>query len=203
MNTPNKLTVLRICLVPFFIIFLLTDFTVHKFIIAALIFGIASITDHFDGKIAREKNLITDFGKFADPLADKILVMSAFMCFVELGFIGSVVVIIMIAREFIVTSVRLVAVDKGKVIAANNWGKIKTISQILSVIVILILQYLLELVATNIIPIGFFGSGVKIEDLSLIFNIIGNIFIWISAIFTIVSGIIYVWNNREFVKNAG
>lgn len=203
MNTPNKLTILRICLVPFFIIFLLTDFTVHKFIIAALIFGIASITDHFDGKIAREKNLITDFGKFADPLADKILVMSAFMCFVELGFIGSVVVIIMIAREFIVTSVRLVAVDKGKVIAANNWGKIKTISQILSVIVILILQYLLELVATNIIPIVFLGSGVKIEDLSLIFNIIGNIFIWISAIFTIVSGIIYVWNNREFVKNAG
>lgn len=201
MNTPNKLTVLRIFLVPFFIIFLLTDFTIHKFIIADLIFGIASLTDHFDGKIAREKNLITDFGKFADPLADKVLVMSAFMCFVELGFIGSVVVIIMIAREFIVTSVRLVAVNKGKVIAANNWGKIKTISQILSVIIILILQYLLDLIKTNIIPIEIFGNGIKLENLDFIFNITGNIFIWISATFTIISGAIYIWNNREFVKN--
>lgn len=203
MNTPNKLTVLRICLVPFFIIFLLTDFTVHRFIIATLIFGIASITDHFDGKIARGKNLITDFGKFADPLADKILVMSAFMCFVELGFISSVVVIIMITREFIVTSVRLVAVDKGRVIAANGWGKIKTVSQILSVIIILVLQYLLELVAADIIPIGSLLNGAKFENLSSIFNIIGNIFMWISAIFTIISGAIYIWNNREFIRNAG
>ena len=203
MNTPNKLTVIRICLVPFFILFLLTNFTVHKFIIAALIFSIASITDHYDGKIARERNLVTDFGKFADPLADKILVMSAFMCFVQLGFIGSLVVIIMITREFIVTSVRLVAVGKGKVIAANSWGKIKTVSQILSILIILVLQYVLNLITTGTISAGFFGTRLTFEILESVFYIVGNLFVWISAVFTIISGVIYVFDNRELIKNAG
>lgn len=202
MNTPNKLTVIRICLVPFFILFLLTNFTVHKFLVAALIFSAASITDHYDGKIARERNLITDFGKFADPLADKILVMSALMCFVELGLIGSLVVIIMISREFIVTSVRLAAVGKGKVIAANMWGKIKTVSQIISIIIILILQYILELIAAGIMPAGLFTTRLNFEILKSVFYIIGNTLVWISTVFTVISGAIYVFDNRELIKNA-
>lgn len=201
MNTPNKLTVFRICLVPFLILFLLTNFTVHRFIIAELIFILASLTDHFDGKIARKNNLITDFGKFADPLADKILVFSVFICFVELGFANALVVIIMIIREFIVISIRLAAVDNGKVIAANSLGKIKTVSQIVSILVILFLQYVLELINYKIIPIVFWDSKVTFGVLESAFNFTGNLLLWLSAVLSIVSGCKYVWDNREFIKN--
>lgn len=201
MNTPNKLTVLRIILVPFFVFFLLAEFVPHRYLIATLLFAIASYTDHLDGKLARKYNLISDFGKFADPLADKILVVSALMCFVEAQLISSVVVILVIAREFIVTSIRLVAVEHGKVIAANKWGKIKTVSQIVAILVVMILQYVNELIAMGIIPAQSLGS-LGVSGTALVFYIIGNIFVWISTFFTILSGVIYVWDNRDFVKNA-
>lgn len=198
MNLPNKLTVVRIILVPFFVFFLLASFIPHHFLIALIIFSVASITDHYDGKIARERCLITDFGKFADPLADKILVMSAFICFVQMGFIGSVAIILMLVREFIITSIRLVGANSGKVIAANIWGKAKTVSQIFAIIVVLILQYINELINMGVNVFGNVNSG----EISLVFYIIGGALIWISAILTLVSGVIYIIDNKEVIDTA-
>ena len=145
MNTPNKLTVLRILLVPFFVAFLLIKQIPYNYLWATLIFAIASITDTIDGKMARKYNLVTDFGKFMDPLADKILVTSALVCFIELGFVNSIMVVIILAREFMVTSLRLIASGKGKVIAASMWGKVKTVSQMVGIVVILLLQTVYQL----------------------------------------------------------
>lgn len=175
MNLPNKLTVFRIVLVPIMICFLLCECIPYRYLLAGVIFAIASITDFFDGQIARKRNLVTDFGKFADPLADKILVISALVCFVQLRLVGSIPVIIIIFREFMVTSVRLVAAEQKKVVAANIWGKLKTVSQILSVFVVLF--------STTSINLSTFR----------------DIFIWISVIFTVISGIIYMYENRKFV----
>ena len=135
MNLPNKLTLLRIILVPFFIIAMLVNFPFH-YLVAGCIFGIASVTDTLDGKIARSRNLVTDFGKFADPLADKILVLTALVCFLQVGLLGSfgaIPVIIVLFREFAVSGIRLVAASSGKVVAANIWGKIKTVSQMVGI----------------------------------------------------------------------
>ena len=202
MNTHNKLTVLRMLLVPFFMASLLITSLPHRFLIAAVIFGIASLTDHYDGKLARKNGMITDFGKFLDPLADKVLVLSALVCFVQLGLTGSVVVMIIITREFMVTSVRLVAVESGKVIAANNWGKAKTVSQIVAILVVLVLQYLKELVEMNLIPQSFVASFVPVDGLFTAFYVIGEIGLWISVVFTVISGVIYIWDNRDFIKQA-
>ena len=125
MNLPNKLTLSRIILVPFFVASLLINFPFHT-AVALVIFVVATFTDMFDGKIARSRGLVTDFGKFADPLADKILVLSALLCFVQTGWCDCIAVIIVLFREFSVTSIRLVAASKGKVVAANIFGKIKT-----------------------------------------------------------------------------
>ncbi len=187
MNTPNKLTILRIMFVPFFMAFLLIDTIPYRYLFALIIFCLASLTDMLDGKIARETGQVTNFGKFADPLADKILVMSAFICFIQIGLSDALVAIIILAREFMVTSMRLVAIGEGKVVAANKWGKAKTISQILSIIIVLLIECLIEF---NII-----------KDLILINNIsiVGNIFIWISALFTIISGFIYMYENKNLI----
>lgn len=196
LNTPNKLTVLRIILVPFFVAVLLLPQIPHHYIIAALIFGAASYTDHLDGKIARKKNLITDFGKFADPLADKIMVTAAIACFVQVGLTNAIILILVLAREFTVTSIRLVAAGKGKVVAANNWGKAKTISQIVVVILVLVMQYILELNSMGCITLE------NADILLSIFTVTDDILMWIMVVFTLVSGFIYIWDNREFVKNA-
>lgn len=197
MNTPNKLTVLRIVMVPFFVTALLLQIP-HHYLIAGLLFGAASYTDHLDGMLARKNGQITDFGKFADPLADKILVMSAFICFVQLGLTGAVVVLIILARELMVTSMRLAAAGSGKVVAANIWGKAKTVSQIVSILVVIVLQYVQELISMHVLPGNLFGT----VDRVFLFNIIGNASIWIAAVFTLISGVIYMWENREFIKNA-
>ena len=130
MNLPNKLTVLRVIMIPFFVAFMLVDITgnADKYI-ALVLFCAASLTDMLDGKIARKYNLVTNFGKFMDPLADKLLVSSAMIAFVELGRIPCWIVIVIIAREFIISGFRLVAADNGIVIAAGIWGKIKTAEQ--------------------------------------------------------------------------
>lgn len=198
MNTPNKLTLLRIALVPFFVAFLLLPLVPHHYLIAGLIFGIAALTDHFDGRLARKNGQITDFGKFADPLADKILVISAFVCFVELNLISAVAVIIVLFREFLVTSIRLVASGNGKVIAANGWGKAKTISQIAAILVIIVLQYVNELIAMQVIPLG----AVDAEMFAGASLLIGQIAVWICVGFTLISGGIYLWDNRQYVKTA-
>lgn len=139
MNLPNKLTVLRVIMIPFFLFFLLSDVAgdASKYI-AAAIFIIASLTDLLDGKIARKYNLVTNFGKFMDPLADKLLVCSALIAFVELEYLPSWIVIIIISREFIISGFRLIAADKGIVIAASYWGKFKTTFQMIMTILLIV-----------------------------------------------------------------
>ncbi len=193
MSLANKITLLRIGMIPFFIFFLLYDSIYYNYIFAGLIFIIASITDHIDGRIARKRNEITDFGKFADPLADKILVISAFMCFVELGSISSIPVIIIIAREFIVTGIRLMAVKYGKVIDASIWGKAKTVSQMATIIMILFC-----LSIDNIMDIC---NNDFLDSFAPILELVSEVFLWISVVLTVISGIKYVKDNIEFIKN--
>lgn len=138
MNLPNKLTVLRVIMVPFFVFFMLTGVggAANKWI-ALIIFCVASLTDMLDGKIARARNLVTNFGKFMDPLADKLLVCSAMICMIPLGKLQAWFVIVIIAREFIISGFRLVAADNGIVIAASYWGKFKTTFQMIAVILMI------------------------------------------------------------------
>lgn len=194
MNLPNKLTVARVIMVPFFVLFLMNITIPHHIVIALGIFALASFTDHLDGRIARKRNLITNFGKFLDPLADKILVISALACFVALGWTNVWFLIVIMAREFMVSAVRLIAADNGKVVAANVWGKVKTISQMVAILVILILQYIQELMDLHIMP-GFYGS-------QTVFYIIGECFVGICVFFTIISGIIYLKDNWSLMKNS-
>lgn len=194
MNLPNKLTLLRIILVPFFIIAMLVDFPFH-YLVAGCIFGVASVTDTLDGKIARSRNLVTDFGKFADPLADKILVLTALVCFLQVGLLGSfgaIPVIIVLFREFAVSGIRLVAASSGKVVAANIWGKIKTVSQMVGISVIFAMQVVLEILGAMKVSTGF---------VSEVFYYIGNGLIWLSTVFTLISGIIYLKDNIGFLKD--
>lgn len=194
MNLPNKLTILRIILVPFFIATILIDFPLH-YLVSGIIFGIASVTDTLDGRIARSQNLITDFGKFADPLADKILVISALVCFLQTGLLGSygaIPVVIVMFREFAVSGIRLVAASKGKVVAANIWGKVKTVSQMVGIALIFAMQSVLDILKL---------ADFTVEGLSEIFLWIGIILVWISTLFTIISGVIYIKDNSSFLKD--
>ena len=214
MNLPNKLTLLRIALVPFVIAAILIQFPFH-FTVAGLLFGAAAITDAFDGKIARRDNLITDFGKFADPLADKILVISVLVCFVKLGLCGAIPLIIIIFREFAITSVRLVASAKGKVIAANMWGNVKTVSQIVAIVAIFVMQTAMDIVSMIVI-----GTTQTIDDYNIfkvainsnslyhdmysvfcVFNVIGQALLWIVAIITVISGVKYLVDNKEVISD--
>lgn len=138
MNLPNKLTLLRVILIPVFIVFMLVNITPVDYWIALAIFIIASLTDLADGKIARKYNLVTNFGKFMDPLADKLLVCSAMIALIELGKIPAWIVIVIIAREFVISGFRLIASDNGVVIAASYWGKFKTTFQMIMVILMII-----------------------------------------------------------------
>ncbi|MCQ2521627.1 MAG: CDP-diacylglycerol--glycerol-3-phosphate 3-phosphatidyltransferase [Lachnospiraceae bacterium] len=143
MNLPNKLTLLRVILIPFFIFFTLTDVAgAASPWIALGIFAVASLTDMLDGKIARKYNLITNFGKFMDPLADKLLTCSAMICYVSKNLVPNLVwvVIVIIAREFIISGFRLIAADNGVVIAASMWGKVKTVFQMIMVILMIVYQ---------------------------------------------------------------
>jgi len=182
MNLPNKLTLLRVFLVPVFLIFLLINEIPANYFWALIIFAIASITDALDGQIARKHNLVTNFGKFLDPLADKVLVMSAIIAFVELKFTSCIPVIIILGREFMVTSLRLVANNSsGKVIAAGLMGKLKTAFTMVAIIAILALQGLNE-------------AGV---DFSFDIKMVGNVLIWVATVITAVSGVQYLWNYRN------
>lgn len=178
MNLPNKLTIFRVILIPFFIFFLLTDIAGNASDwIALAIFIIASLTDLLDGKIARKYNLVTDFGKFMDPLADKLLVCSAMICFVEIGSLRAWMVVVIIAREFIISGFRLIAADNGIVIAASYYGKFKTVFQMLMIIMLIMnLQFKWFIIATNIV-------------------------IWIAVVLTIVSLLDYLIKNKDVLKS--
>lgn len=181
MNLPNKLTMLRIFLIPVFLFFYLSSFVPGHYVIALVVFIAASLTDMLDGKIARKYNLVTDFGKFMDPLADKLLVMSALICFVETINVPAIVVFIILAREFIVTSLRLLAVEKGRVIAADIFGKVKTVSQMFWIIYTILFQALSS------------AFGVVSSVLSTIW-VLGMIVV-VAA--TLLSGFNYMWKNRD------
>jgi len=164
MNLPNKLTMLRVIMIPFFVVFLLVDITPYDKWIALAIFIVASLTDMADGKIARKYNLITNFGKFMDPLADKLLVCSAMIALIELGRIPAWIVIVIIAREFIISGFRLVASDNGVVIAASYWGKFKTVSQMVMVILMIADIPQLQIVTTVIMYIALVLTIVSLID---------------------------------------
>lgn len=191
MNLPNKLTVLRICMVPMFVFFMLAEFVPHRFLIALFLFALASYTDHLDGHIARSRNLITNFGKLMDPLADKILVMSALICFVRLNLASAVCVIIIMFREFAVTSIRMLAVEQGQVIAANNWGKAKTVSQMLAILMILALQTAAGFGVTAVVHFGSWPVD--------LFWVIGQCLIYIATGLALISGIIYARDARQLI----
>ena len=186
MNLPNKLTIFRVFLIPIFLIFLNMN-TEMTTLGALFIFIIASITDQLDGYIARKYNLITDFGKFMDPLADKLLVASAFISFVDLKLISSIPVIIIISREFIVTGIRLILASKnGKVIAANTFGKFKTVFQIISIILIMFELYLSKISLTG----SFFNYVKLFADVSF----------YVCVILTVLSGLDYISKNYKSLK---
>ncbi|WP_316636542.1 CDP-diacylglycerol--glycerol-3-phosphate 3-phosphatidyltransferase [uncultured Ruminococcus sp.] len=194
MNLPNKLTLLRIILVPAVIAAILIDFPFH-FLVGGILFGIAAITDALDGRIARRDNLITDFGKFADPLADKILVISVMVCFVKLNLCGAIPLIIIIFREFAVTSIRLVAAAKGKVIAANMWGKVKTVTQIIAIVSVFLMQFIFEILERTM------TDAVALLHIYDVFNAIGQVMFWIVAVITVISGVIYLKDNKDVISD--
>ena len=179
MNLPNKLTTLRVSMIPFFVFFMLTDVggNANKWIALAL-FVIASLTDFLDGKIARKYHLVTNFGKFMDPLADKLLVCSALICLQDLNRVPAWVVIVIIAREFIISGFRLVASDNGIVIAASYWGKFKTTFQMLMIIVM-------------------------IMNLGGAFDMVGTVLMWIALALTIISLVDYIAKNVQVLTQGG
>ena len=178
MNLPNKLTVLRVLLIPFFVAALLWDHGENMTLRygAAAIFIVASLTDLLDGKIARKYNLVTNFGKFMDPLADKLLVCSALICLIELGDIPAWMVIVIISREFIISGFRLVASDNGVVIAASYWGKFKTTFQMIAVVLLI----------------------VGIESMA----VVTNACLWIAVVLTVVSLVDYIMKNHKVLTEA-
>lgn len=197
MNLPNKLTIFRIILVPVMVIISLLDIQKTLFNIPItywiinFIFIVASITDHLDGKIARKNNQVTTFGKFADPLADKILVLSAMLILVGFNKLPAWIPIIVLSREFVVSGYRLIAVEKGgKVIAANIWGKLKTVTQMIAIIL-------------SFIDINAFCDFMSknLTGYNLVINILASSFMLISVIATIFSGWSYIKGGKELLKN--
>lgn len=177
MNLPNKLTMLRILLIPVFMVVLYWDFPGATWV-AVAIFIIASFTDLLDGKIARKYNLVTNFGKFMDPLADKLLVCTALICLTSMNRLNVIVVLVIIAREFIISGFRLVASDNGIVIAASYWGKFKTVSQMALIIVL-------------------------IMDLGGVWNVVGTVLTWVALLLTVVSLIDYIAKNKQVLTQGG
>ncbi|MSS63352.1 CDP-diacylglycerol--glycerol-3-phosphate 3-phosphatidyltransferase [Velocimicrobium porci] len=176
MNLPNRLTLIRVCMIPIFVFFMLTDYVPYSKWFAVIIFIIASLTDLLDGKIARRYNLVTNFGKFMDPLADKLLVCSALICFVDLKLISAWIIIVIISREFIISGFRLIASDNGVVIAAGYWGKLKTVSQmIMSILLIIHIEH----------PV---------------YQIVEQIFIYLSLLLTVISLVDYLYKNKQVLS---
>ena len=183
MNLPNKLTLLRVILIPFFLLFMYIDFPFH-YAVALVIFAAASITDALDGKIARKRGLVTNFGKFLDPRADKVLVIAALTVFVDLNDVnmGAIPLIIITAREFMVSGLRLLAADSGVVVAAGIWGKLKTAFTMVAIVAIL---FWLSLC-------GDFSLSLSDSLVKAVDNVVIPILIWISTILTVVSGAVYL-----------
>lgn len=176
MNLPNKITIFRVIMIPVFLVLLLVPSIPYNNILACVVFVVACLSDFLDGYLARKLHLVTNFGKFMDPIADKLLVCSALICFVDLSYMPSWIVIIIIAREFIINGFRLIASDNGVVIAASYWGKFKTTFQMIACI-LLILQ----------LPFGWA-------------DVAEQIFIYLALAFTVISLVDYLWKNRKVLS---
>lgn len=183
MNTANKLTLLRVILIPVYVLFMLVEITQYHYWIALVVFIITAITDALDGKIARKQNKVTDFGKFADPIADKLLVLSAMICFVELDLMPSWICIIIMAREIIISGLRLICAGKGTVIAASWMGKLKTVTQMFFVIL-------------TTLNFSYYFSA-SLPEVAHVIEIIRIILMYIALVMTIISLIDYYLKNRE------
>lgn len=179
MNLPNKLTVARIGMTALMVLFLLLNGPVWAWL-AAVMYVAASLTDFFDGRIARSRNLITNFGKFMDPLADKILNYSVMIVLIPERLIPAVALVIILFREFVVSGIRLSAAEQGRVVAANIWGKLKTLVQDLSLVAILVLRAI---------------------DVAWLENL-ATVLLWVCAGLTVISGAVYVWQNKDVLKDA-
>ena len=190
LNLPNILTISRVVITPIFLFVILMENLPHRFLIACFIFSIASITDAVDGHLARKNNQITNFGKFLDPIADKILTTSALLAFMSMGLCNIWIIMLVLVREFAIASVRMIAATNGVVIPANIWGKIKTVSQMVFTILIMLLGEVWEIISK--INVSIFD---KLPDLSLI----SNGLLWITAILTIISGIIYLNDSKKII----
>lgn len=190
LNLPNILTISRIVITPIFLFVILMESLQHRFLIACIIFAIGSITDAVDGHLARKNNQITNFGKFLDPIADKILTTSALLAFMSMGLCNIWIVMLVLTREFAIASVRMIAASNGVVIPANIWGKIKTVTQMVFTILIMLLgeaYYIVESTDTILFS--------KLPDLSLV----SNGLLWITAIFTVISGAVYLIDSRKII----
>lgn len=177
MNLANKLTVFRMILVPFFVVFILTDFTPYNKLIALIIFAVASITDKLDGTIAKRQGTVTNFGKFMDPMADKLLVCSALVCLCAMGDIPAWAVLIIIAREFSISGIRQIAADNGVAIAASKWGKAKTVAQMVMIIVMLTER------AFSALSLGIFS----------------DIMLYLAVVLTVISLVDYIVKNKGVI----
>lgn len=187
MNTPNKLTVARMVMAPFFLLFLLWRGFPFHYGVALLLFVAASVTDYVDGNMARSRQQVTNFGKFLDPLADKILVTAAFLGFVELDVCSAWIPMLVLAREFVVTSIRLLAANEGTVIAANIWGKAKTVTQMIAIIL-------------TITVLGAMSLFAPLREWEWILMPVCNAALWMSAVMTLISGATYLQQNRRFLR---
>ncbi len=189
MNIPNRLTIVRIAMAPFFLVLFLWDFPFH-YVTAGLVFALASITDLIDGRLARRNNLVTDLGKFLDPIADKILTTAAFLGFVVIGHMNVWALLLILTREFVVTSVRLMAAGKGTVVSANIWGKAKTVAQYVAILYLLAALEFSTWGGTLLAPFTLPDTAYQVP------LTIGEIMLWAVAAMTAISGIKYVLDNR-------
>lgn len=193
MNLPNQLTVARLVLTFVFVAVLSVEGVPHAGTIALIVFSVAAYTDFLDGHIARSRNLITNFGKLMDPLADKVLMGAGFVVLCEMGFFPAWIVVVILAREFLVTGLRLVASAEGIVLAAENLGKYKTGAQIAAVI------YFLVVVAAREPGMAWIGPLLDLRLLGP--SVLGQGFLWASLVLTLVSGLSYVWKNRRLLAD--
>lgn len=192
LNVPNQLTIARIVITPVFLALLLWETLPHRFLIAVLVYSIAAITDAVDGKLARKNNQITNFGKLLDPIADKILTTSALLGFMMMDLCNIWIVMIVLTREFTISSIRMIAAADGVVIPANFWGKLKTVSQMTFTIVIMLLGECYQYLPQAFCPGATLPYWMTLSNVS-------NFLLWITAVLTVVSGVIYIKDSKNVI----
>lgn len=190
LNVPNQLTILRMIMTPIYLFLILWENLPHRFLIAAIVFSLAAITDAIDGKLARKNNQITNFGKLLDPIADKILTTSALLAFMAMGLCNVWIVMIVLTREFAIASIRMISASNGVVVPANMWGKVKTTAQMTFTIIIMLLGEIYQYAELR--------PGVNIPYWLTLANI-SNALLWITAVLTVISGVIYIKDSKNVI----